>query len=72
MSISKKLLELEEQMEFRKKYMEYDGHNFKTYFSMYLIFLQDVCSEIDVIGKEIVSYFSIDFIGEKKTKSINR
>jgi hypothetical protein len=65
-------LELEERMEATKKYVEYDSDNYKAYSSTYLMLLQAVCSEIDVVGKEIASHYSHDFEQENGNKTINR
>ena len=65
-------LELEDRMEETHRFVEYDEDNFKTYSSNYLMLFQAVCSEIDVAGKEIASYFSASFEGEDGTKPINR
>lgn len=65
-------LELEERMEATKKYVEFDLYNSKVYSSTYLMLMQAVCSEIDVVGKEIASYFSADFQNDKGNKPINR
>jgi hypothetical protein len=65
-------LELEERMEATKKYVEYDPDNFKTYSSTYLMLMQAVCSEIDVVGKEIASHYSHAFEQEDGNKTINR
>lgn len=65
-------LELEERMEATKKYVEFDLYNSKSYSSTYLMLMQAVCSEIDVVGKEIASHLSTDFQKDKGNKSINR
>lgn len=65
-------LELEERMEATKKYVEFDLYNSKIYSSTYLMLMQAVCSEIDVVGKEIASYFSEDFRKDEGKKPINR
>ena len=65
-------LELEERMEETHRYVEYDIDNFNTYSSNYLMLFQSVCSEIDVVGKEIASYFNASFEKENGTKPINR
>lgn len=59
-------------METTKKYVEYDEDNFKTYSSTYLMLMQAVCSEIDVVGKEIASHYSNVFAQEDGNKPINR
>lgn len=65
-------LELEKRMENTKEYVEFDSYNSKIYSSTYLILMQAVCSEIDVVGKEIASHFSADFRKDKGNKPINR
>ena len=45
---------------------------FKTYSSNYLMLFQAVCSEIDVVGKELAAYFNPDFDSDDVNKSINR
>jgi len=65
-------LELEERMEATKKYVEFDLDNSNVYSSTYLMLLQAVCSEIDVVAKEIASHFSVDFQNDKGNKPINR
>ena len=65
-------LELEKRMEETRRYIEYDENNFKTFSSYYLMLFQIVCSEIDVVGKEIAAYFDPDFENEDSNKSINR
>lgn len=65
-------LELEKRMNETRRYVEYDESNFKTYSSNYLILFQAVCSEIDVVGKEIASYYNPSFENEDKIKNINK
>ena len=65
-------LELEEQIVLSKKYVEFDETNHKTFSSNYLLLIQAICSEIDVVGKALASSFSEDFAKEKGTKPINR
>ncbi|MBR5091715.1 MAG: hypothetical protein IK093_20015 [Ruminiclostridium sp.] len=65
-------IELEERIRETHRYIEYDESNFKTYSSYYLMLFQAVCSEIDVVGKEIAAYFNPLFDTEKNIKSINR
>ena len=59
-------------MDETRRYIEYDENNFRTYSSNYLMLLQAVCSEIDVVGKEIAAYFNQVFDSEDGTKPINR
>lgn len=65
-------LELEERMEATKKYVEFDLDNSNVYSGTYLMLLQAVCSEIDVVAKEIAAYFSVDFQDDSGKKAINR
>lgn len=65
-------LELENRMKETRRYIEYDEYNFKAYSSNYLMLFQSVCSEIDVVGKEIAAYFNPDFDSETGNKPINR
>jgi len=65
-------LELEKRMEETRRFIEYDDYNFNAYSSNYLILFQAVCSEIDVVGKEIAAYFYPDIDSENGTKPINR
>lgn len=63
-------IELEKRMEETHQYVEYDACNHKTFSSNYLMLFQTVCSEIDVVGKELAGYYDSDF--DSNTKSINR
>lgn len=65
-------LELEARMGETRRYVEYDEINFKTYSSNYLMLFQTVCSEIDVVGKEIATYFNPSFETDEGNKPINR
>lgn len=66
-------LQLESRMEETQKFVEYDEANFKTFSSTYLMLFQTVCSEIDVVGKEIAGYYNPTFVSEKDNKkTINR
>ena len=65
-------LELEQRMEDTRRYVQYDESNFKTYSSNYLMLFQAVCSEIDVVGKELASHFNPTFDNEDGNKPINR
>ncbi len=65
-------LSLEKRVEETRQYVEYDIVNHNTYSSNYLMLFQSVCSEIDVVGKEIASFFNPDFEKEKGKKPINR
>lgn len=57
-------LELEEQFIETKRFVEFDKANAKSYSIEYLKLYQAVCSEIDVVGKEIAAainpHFKID------------
>lgn len=46
-------LELEDQFLATKRYVAFDAANFKAYSLEYLKLLEAVCSEIDIVGKEI-------------------
>lgn len=65
-------IELEERMIETKRYVEFDTQNHNTFSSNYLMLFQNVCSEIDVVGKEIATHFNSGFESENRTKSINR
>lgn len=65
-------LELEKKVEETRAYVAFDVDNHKTYSNNYLMIFQNVCSEIDVVGKEIAAYFDPDFEIEKGKKPINR
>lgn len=65
-------LELEKRMEETRRFIEYDEYNFNSYSSNYLILFQAVCSEIDVVGKEIAAYFNPSIDSETGTRPINR
>lgn len=54
-------LELEEQFIETRRFVAFDNANSHTYSIEYLKLFQAVCSEIDVIGKEIASAFNSTF-----------
>lgn len=54
-------LELEEAFKQTQKYVAFDGYNDRTYSVEYLKLIQAVCSEIDVVAKEIANHFDPDF-----------
>ena len=54
-------LEMEEQFLSTKRFVAFDKSNFKTYSMEYLKLLQAVCSEIDVMGKEIAHQINPNF-----------
>ena len=54
-------LELEEQFLATKRYVAFDVANYKSYSLEYLKLLEAVCSEIDVVGKEIAHQVHSDF-----------
>lgn len=54
-------LELEEQFVSTKRYVTFDKANFKTFSSEYLKLLEAVCSEIDMVGKEIAHQINPEF-----------
>ena len=59
-------LELEDEFKKTQKYVAFDKTNKRTYSVEYLKLIQAVCSEIDVVGKEIATYFDPNFANEKK------
>ena len=65
-------LELEDRVQETRRFVEFDEFNHKTYSSNYLMLFQNICSEIDVVGKEIAVHFNPDFESENGTKPINR
>lgn len=54
-------LELEEAFKQTQKYVAFDRHNDRTYSVEYLKLIQAVCSEIDVVSKEIAEHFDPNF-----------
>lgn len=54
-------LELEDEFKQTQKYVAFDLHNKKTYSVEYLKLIQAVCSEIDVVAKEIANHFDTTF-----------
>lgn len=60
-------MELETQLIETKRYVEFDVDNAKTFSIEYLKLYQAVCSEIDVVGKEIASYLNRDFKVDGRT-----
>lgn len=54
-------LELENEFQQTQKYVSFDKYNERTYSVEYLKLMQAVCSEIDVVAKEIANYFDQDF-----------
>ena len=54
-------LELEEQLLETKRYVDFDQTNERTYSIEYLKLYQAVCSEIDVVAKEIASDLNANF-----------
>ena len=54
-------LELEEQFLETRRYVDFDVANEKTYSVEYLKLYQAVCSEIDVVAKEIASVMNPNF-----------
>ena len=54
-------LELEEAFKQTQKYVAFDRHNDRTYSVEYLKLIQAVCSEIDVVAKEIAVHFDPGF-----------
>ena len=60
-------LELEEQFYETRRFVAFDLANSKTYSIEYLKLYQTVCSEIDVVGKEIAIAFNPNFKIDNKT-----
>ncbi len=60
-------LELEDQFKNTSKYVAFDLHNKNTYSIEYLKLLQAVCSEIDVVAKEIAVRLEPSFKVNKQT-----
>ena len=58
-------LELEAQFSGTKKYVAFDQANNKTFSIEYLKLIQAVCSEIDVVAKEIACYYEPTLRAEK-------
>lgn len=54
-------LGLEEQFLNTQRYVAFESLNFKTYSSEYLRLLESICSEIDVVGKEIANQMDSKF-----------
>ena len=54
-------LELEEAFKQTQKYVAFDRHNDRTYSVEFLKLIQAVCSEIDVVAKEIAEHFDPNF-----------
>ena len=63
-------LELEEQFIETKRFVAFDKANSKSYSIEYLKLYQAVCSEIDVVGKEIAVAVNPTFKIDKNTKNI--
>lgn len=59
-------IELENQLLETKKYAEFDSKN-KVYSREYLQLFQAICSEIDVIGKELASLINSGFVIDTNT-----
>ena len=60
-------LEIEEQFLETKKFVDYDKINSKTFSIEYLKLYQAVCSEIDVVGKEIACSVEPSFKIDRNT-----
>lgn len=60
-------LELEEQFKSTNKYVAFDSYNKNTYSVEYLKLFQAVCSEIDVVAKEIASKLDNTFKPDRNT-----
>ncbi|MCD7810328.1 MAG: hypothetical protein LUG91_00520 [Ruminococcus sp.] len=60
-------LELEHQLLETKRYVEFCISNKRTYSVEYLKLYQAVCSEIDVVGKEIAQWVNAEFKSDEHT-----
>ncbi len=60
-------LELEKQLIETKRYVDFDKSNYKTYSIEYLKLYQAVCSEVDVVAKEIASAINPTFKVDNST-----
>ena len=60
-------IELESQFIETKRYVEFSTDNQKTYSVEYLKLYQAVCSEIDVVGKEIAQRVNPNFTVDTRT-----
>lgn len=65
-------LELEEQLLSTKRYVSFDHANFKTFSTEYLKLLEAICSEIDIVGKEIAHQIDSDFKIDDDHNSIQK
>lgn len=65
-------LELEEQFILTKRYVAFDKSNFKSYSMEYLKLLEAVCSEIDVVGKELAHQIDPSFKVNDTTSNIQK
>lgn len=65
-------LELEEQFISTKRYVAFEKANFKTFSIEYLKLLEAVCSEIDVVGKEIAHQIDTSFRATDPTNNIQK
>lgn len=63
----KYFLGLEEQLLETKRYVEFARENRKAYSLEYLKLYQSVCSEIDVLGKELAGAVSQEFCADRGT-----
>lgn len=60
-------LELESQFIETKRYVAFDAENAKTFSVEFLKLYQAVCSEIDVVGKEIAASLNLSFRVDENT-----
>ena len=65
-------LELEEQFLETRKYVAFDTVNYSTYSLEYLKLLEAVCSEIDVVGKEIAHQIDPSFKKDDRYTNIRK
>ena len=65
-------IELEDQFISTKRYVAFDRANYKTFSLEYLKLLEAVCSEIDVVGKEIAHQIDPSFKINDTTTNIQK
>ena len=65
-------LELEKQLLSTRRYVAFDVANYKTYSMEYLKLIEAVCSEIDVVGKEIAHQIDPGFNVSDNSSTIQK
>lgn len=65
-------LELEKQLLSTRRYVAFDVANYKTYSMEYLKLIEAVCSEIDVVGKEIAHQIDPSFNVSDNSSTIQK